>query len=183
VGDFDTSFIIVIISVIVAVGGFVASQLWNIRNRKDSVETALRAKRKEEQDLARDLKEHNERVAEDVKKDMRDHVDQLIGSLKLNLELERSMIYHKIELLEVKVLQDKIDLAEHIKNQNNVNEREQKALEFLQTMAWGPDAKSVPPYMRGEIQTQQHKDEPDIGAFAGEGEGEGEGDNNKEKTD
>jgi len=179
VADFDSSFIIVIISVVVAIGGFITSQLWNARNRKDTLDAAARTKSKEERDLAEDLKEHQERVAEDVKKDMRDHVDQLIGSLKLNLELERSMIYHKIELLEVKVLQDKIDLAEHIKNQNNVNEREQKALEFLQTMAWGPDAKSVPPYMRGEIETQAHKDEPDIGAFAGEGEG----DNSKDKDE
>ena len=50
-------------------------------------------------------------------------------------------------------------------NEKDERARMQKSIEFLQTMAWGADAKSIPPYMLGQEQTQEHRDEADVGAF------------------
>lgn len=174
--DEFTATVLPIISVVVIIVGIVVGWIWQSILRKDrrrmdmqvsaaDVEKAAVEKRKEEQALAKDLKEHNEKVALDVKQNMKDHISQLISTLKQDIELQRSIIYSKIDLVDIKVQQTKIDLVEHIKNYTSLEQRMTRSIEFLQTMAWGPDAKSVPHYMMGEEETEEHKEEAGKGVF------------------
>ena len=129
------------------------------------VERTAREKATAERGLARELAEHSERVALDVKQSMKDHISQLISTLKQDIELQRTLTYAKIDVMDIKIQQTKIDMAEHIKEEKDERVRMQRSIEFLQTMAWGESAKSVPAYMTGEIETQEHKEEPGVGVF------------------
>lgn len=129
------------------------------------IERTAREKATAERGLARELSEHQEKMALDVKQSMKDHISQLIITLKQDIELQRTVIYSQIDKLDVKVQQNKIDLIEHIKDYHSLEQRITRSIEFLQTMAWGPDAKSVPAYMEGKEETEEHKAEPGVGAF------------------
>ena len=96
---------------------------------------------------------------------MKDHVSNLVNTLKSDIEFRQAQTYARIDTIDTKVIQIKIDLMEHIINEKDERARMQKSIEFLQTMAWGADAKSIPPYMLGQEQTQEHRDEADVGAF------------------
>ena len=51
------------------------------------------------------------------------------------------------------------------KDHEDFKKQSKRDLELLQTLAFGGDAKSTPPYIVGEEQTQSHKDEPAKGLF------------------
>ena len=186
--DFDYTYIAVAVA---TVGGVVGTLLFNARNRKDKiietrqtlaadVEKIAREKIKEEQSIARELAVTSQALALDVKQSMKDHIQQLISTLKQDIDFRQAQTYSKIDILDTKLAQIKIDLMEHILDEKDERIRMQRSIEFLQTMAWGADAKSIPPYMTGEVQTQEHKDEPDVGAFSGKGEGEESDDKKKQ---
>jgi len=96
---------------------------------------------------------------------MKDHIQQLISTLKQDIELSRTIVYSKMDAMDNKIAQVKIDLMDHIMRQTDINQREQKSIEFLQTMAWGADAKSIPPWMEGKDTSTEHKEEADKGVF------------------
>ena len=143
-------------------------------NKKFSVLQLARETKIDAQNLAKEVAERNEKVVIDIKDDMKSHISTLISTLKQDIELQRTLIYSKIEILGLKQQQDKIDLLEHIQDEKDELTRMQKSIEFLQTMAWGPDSKSVPDYMFGKEESQEHKDEPSKGAFRDRPEGGGE---------
>lgn len=173
----DTYLLIGIITAVITVAGIMATVYWNARLRKDkivesrqsllaNVESTAREKQKEEQGLAREVARENKALALEVKQDMKDHIDRLIFTLKGDIELARTNTYSKIDGTELKVAQLKIDLMNHIEYEKDEMIRMQRSIDFFQTMQYGPEAKSIPPYITGEEQTQEHKDEPEKGVFA-----------------
>ena len=165
-----------ILGITLTVAAIIGGWIWQSRTRKDKmisdrrsfdfdVERTAREKGIAERGVAKELAEHSEKLALDVKQSMKEHISQLIITLKQDIELQRTIIYSKIDTLDVKIQQNKIDLAEHIKDYHNLEERITHSIEFLQTMAWGPDAKSVPAYMQGEEETEAHRAKPGVGAF------------------
>ncbi len=134
-------------------------------DKKYAVLQLARDTQKDATELAERLAEKNRQIAIEVKQDMKDHISNLVNTLKSDIEFRQAQTYARMDTLDSKVAQVKIDLMEHIINEKDERARMQKSIEFLQTMAWGADAKSIPPYMLGQEQTQEHKDEADVGVF------------------
>ena len=168
---------IYVISIVVAAGGIVATQIWNNKQRKDRVEerremlqhdterTAIE-KSKVERQTADSLSNNAAALALNVKQDMKEHIDRLIVILKQDIELQRVLTYGKIDALDTKVAQVKIDLMQHIIDEKEDRIRMQRSIDFIQTLQFGPEAKSIPAYATGELETQAEKDEPEKGVFA-----------------
>ncbi len=158
-------FVYWLIGTLTAITAVIFTALYLFNSKKYTVLQLARDTKKDADDLASRLAEANEKTAIGVKRDMKDHIGQLVSVLKQDIDFRQAQTYSKIDLIDMRLAQVKIDLMEHIINEKDERSRMQKSIEFLQTMAWGADAKSIPPYMLGQEQTQEHKDEPDIGAF------------------
>ncbi len=169
-----------IITIAVGLAGFIAAQFWNARNRKDKqtsdklvsvaeVEKLAREKVTSERNLARELAEENRKVAMEVRSEGREYINQVIGTMKQDVELARSLIVSRLEVMDLKMQQKMAVSAMEIKNMKNDIARAQKALEFIQTMAYGPDAKSEPAYLTGEEETELHRGEAGKGVFSERG--------------
>ena len=173
----DYNIIFLIVGVIIAAGGVIGTQFYYRTSRKDKVvetrqslqadvEQVARTKFKEEQQLAGALASNAAALALNVKQDMKDHIDRLVVVLKQDVEMQRILTYSKMEGLETRIGQLKIDLMEHILNEKDERIRMQKSIDFFQTMQYGPDAKSIPDYILGEEESEEHKEQPDKGVFA-----------------
>jgi hypothetical protein len=179
-GEYDLIYIIIGIASVV---GVIFGIYYQTRNRKDTVsdkkdkveetraklqrevELTARDKLREEAKTRAELELSAKLLAADVKQNMKEHISQLISTLKQDIELSRSQAYARMDSMDVKIAQNKIDLMEHIMNEKDERARMQKAIDMLQTMNFGSDAKSTPAYMTEEEETQEHKDEPDKGVF------------------
>lgn len=118
-----------------------------------------------EEETADKVRQANIKRADIVKGEMREYINSFASSLVKDSALEHEKMYSKIHENRMMIDQLNKDL-DHYKEYTKGDIRELKhSIEFLQTVAWGPDAKSVPPYMLGEEQSQEHKDLPDAGAF------------------
>jgi hypothetical protein len=180
-GDYDL--FIIIGGVVASAVGVIAGIYYQGRTRKDTVtdkkdkveetraklqrevELTARDKLKEETKTRQDLELSAKLLAADVKQNMKEHIGQLIFTLKQDIELSRSQAYSRMDSMDVKIAQNKIDLMEHILHEKDESIRMQKAIDMLQTMNYGADAKSTPAFMTEEEETQEHKDEPDKGVF------------------
>ena len=173
----DQIIIYSIVGIVIAAVGLVAANIWNSRMQKDTntqsttmmvenIDKAAKEKWREERLLAQEVAQHNKELAMDIKQDMKNHIDSLIRILKGDIELQRVQAYSQIDKLDTKVQQINIDIARHIEEEKNEHIRIQKSIDFLQTMQFGPEAKSTPPYMEGKVETQTKKDEAYKGVFA-----------------
>lgn len=163
--EFDFGILAIGISVVLGIAGFITGQMWAVRNRRDNVERARSEKATTERQLAKELRQESEDEAVSVRAEMRDHIAQLIDTLKQDIALQKEKIQSQMNMREVKIEQIKKDLATHMESQNKINEKTLKTIEFVQTMLWGPEAKSIPPYMLGQEESQDHKDASDVGVF------------------
>jgi len=169
--DYDIIFLIT--GVIIGFSGLVGTLFYNKilrRSNKGSlqleIEEAQRQKTKDEKVTADALASSTALLAQNVKQDMKDHIDRLIKVLKSDIELQRVMTYSKLDQLDSKIGQIKIDLMQHIIDEKDDRTRMQRSIDFIQTMQYGPEAKSIPDYIMGQEETQEHKDEPEKGVFA-----------------
>jgi hypothetical protein len=170
---------------IATVAGVIGTWIYNSRTRKDriletrqtlaaDVEKIAREKIKEEQSIARDLAVTSQALALDVKQSMKDHIQQLISTLKQDIALSAEQAESKIDKLDYRLAQIKIDLMEHILGEKDERVRMQRSIEMLQTMNYGTDAKSEPSFLVGEEETQEHKDLPGEGLYRNKTPGEKE---------
>ena len=179
-GDYDLIYVLIGIASAI---GVIYGIYYQGKNRKDTVidrrdkveetraklqrevELTARDKLREEAKTRAELELSAKLLAADVKQNMKEHIAQLISTLKQDIELSRSLAYSRMDAMDVKIAQNKIDLMEHIIHEKDERIRMQKALDMLQTMNYGVDAKSTPAFMTDEIESQEHKDEPDKGVF------------------
>jgi len=154
---------------IITVAGVLGTWMWNIRTRKDKqaadikalaydVERIAREKSVIERGIAKELAEEAKSKAIEVRQELLEKVGGMFGTLRLEISLMSQKIYSEMHEREAKIDQLRKDY-EDFKKQSK------RDLELLQTLAFGGDAKSTPPYMVGEEQTQAHKDEPSTGMF------------------
>lgn len=173
----DYNSVYLVAGIIIAAAGIIGTNIWNNKSRKErldekrrqqqvDVDSVAREKQREEQSLAKEVLRENKALALEVKQNMKDHVDRLIVTLKQDIELSRVQAYNKMDNIASTTAQLKIDLMEHIEQEKEDKVRMQKSIEFLQTLQFGPEAKSTPEYMKGEEESQEHKDEPEKGVFA-----------------
>ena len=114
---------------------------------------------------AENLQTKTEAIAENVKTSMLAQVNSLLATLRQEIELERTKIYANMSAREVKLDRIIKDFEEFRRHVYTTFREFSKSIERIQTMAWGPDAKSVPAYMMGEVETAEHKEEDDVGVF------------------
>lgn len=69
---------------------------------------------------------------------MKYHIDRLIVILKQDIELQRTMTYSKLDTIDARVAQVKIDLMNHIVQEKDERVRMQRSIDFFQTMQFGP---------------------------------------------
>jgi hypothetical protein len=161
---------------IATIAGVIGTWIYNSRTRKDriietrqtlaaDVEKIAREKIKEEQGIARELAVTSQALALDVKQSMKDHIAQLISTLKQDIALSAEKAESKIDKLDYRLAQIKIDLMEHIMGEKDERIRMQRSIEMLQPMNYGTDAKSEPAFLSGEDETQEHKDKPGEGLY------------------
>jgi hypothetical protein len=169
----DYSVVFLVAGVIIAAGGLIGTLFYSKvlrRSNKGSlqleIEEAQRQKTKDEKVTADALAGSAAALAQNVKQDMKDHIDRLIKIMQSDTEMQRVQTYAKLDSLDTKIAQVKIDLIEHIINEKDDRLRMQRSIDFLQTMNFGPEAKSIPDYMMGEEETEEHKKEAEKGVFA-----------------
>jgi len=173
----DYSIIFVIVGVVIAAGGVIGTQFYYRSARKDKVietrqslladvEQTARDKSKQELSLAKEVAVENKALAATVKQDMKDHIDRLLQILKGEIELANVRAYSKMGEIDSKVMQLKTDLFSHIEQEKEELTRMQRSIDFFQTMQFGPEAKSIPPYITGEERTIEHEQEAYKGVFA-----------------
>jgi len=130
------------------------------------IEEAQRQKLRDEKVTADALASGAEKIALGVRQDMKDHIDRLIVILKGEIELASVRSYAKMGEIDSKVMQLKTDLIQHIEREKEELTRMQRSIDFFQTMQFGPEAKSIPPYLTGEERTPEHEQEAYKGVFA-----------------
>ena len=163
--DYESITITVVLTLLAGLAGGFFAWAFKRGERKDSVEKIRSDKAASERALAKELRTESEAEAIAVRQEMRVHVDQLLDTLRADIALQKEKIQSQMNMREVKIDQIKKDLETFIVSQNKINDKVVKSIEFVQTMLWGPEAKSMPPYMLGQEETQEHKDEPEVGMF------------------
>ena len=163
--DYETTIITIVIALMASIATGFFAWIFRGKERKDSTEKIRTDKSASERALAKELREESEEEAIAVRQEMRDHVTQLLTNLRAEIELAKVKANNLDDKQDIKIEQLAKDFSERNKIQDNINEKTMKAIEFVQTMLWGPEAKSMPPYMLGQEETQEHKDEPEVGMF------------------
>jgi hypothetical protein len=174
-GEYDT-LLGIGITALIGIISIISFHIWNKRNRTDKVqenaqtsqmklEEAYKLKTKDEETTRRELESSAKLLALDVKQNMKEHIQQLITTLKQDIALTGQIAEAKIDKLDYRIAQIKIDLMEHILEEKDERVRVRKSIEMLQTMNYGIDAKSEPAFLTGEDESQAHKDKPSEGLY------------------
>ena len=163
--EYESVVVTIVVALIASVAGGFIAWLFKGKERKDSTEEKAVALDLAKRDTADKLEEKTKRMAEQVKRETMDDVNQLFASLRSEIALETQKIYSIMEKREIKIDQIRKDFEQFRSHLENIIDKLQKSIELIQTMAWGADAKSVLPAMTGEDETSEHKAEPGKGAF------------------
>ena len=145
--DLESISVSVIIGVIAAIAGGFSGWLFRGNERKNAVI-----------ELAEKVEVKRQQIADDVWKRGISHVDNLFKMHESEVALRTQRIYAEMETREAKILQLRKDFDEF-------KTEIKKDMEILQTLAFGIDAKSTPPYIKGETASQEHINEPGTGMF------------------
>jgi len=155
--------------IIITAIGVITVWVWNLRTRKDQqaqsiktlandVERIAREKAIVERQVAKDLADETKAKAIEVRQELLEKVGGMFGTLRAEITLMNQKIFSEMKARESKIDQLRKDFEDY----RNDSKRD---IEMLQTLAFGGDAKSTPPYIMGEEQTQTHKDKPGTGMF------------------
>jgi len=150
----------------VGVGGLLS---WLIKRpeQKSTIEKTRFEKSESERKLAKELRDESIDEARNVRQETREYITNLLAQLRYEIEIAATKLDAAGEKSELKLDQLSKAFYEYKADQNRVNEKLVKSIEFIHTVLLGPGAKSMPAYMTGEEETQAHRDAPDRGAFAG----------------
>jgi hypothetical protein len=106
-------------------------------------------------------------TTEDNKEERRKRIEGILTTLKEDIEKQKIKTQRQIETRESQIDQNRKDFDDFVESQNAINDRTVKAIEFIHTLLFGPEAKSLPSYMLGLEETQEHRDRPEVGMFSG----------------
>ena len=151
----------------VGIGGLLS---WLIKRpeQRTTIERARFEKEESERKLAKDLRDESIDEARNVRQETREYITNLLAQLRYEIEIAATKSSAAGEKSELKLEQLAKAFYEYKNDQNRINEKVVKSIEFIHTVLLGPGAKSLPPYMLGQDETQAHKDKPDVGAFEGD---------------
>ena len=154
-----------IIGIIIAASGIGVGVLFNIVNfiykkNTDSDfyanqrETLARSVLREQEVKAHELKLETEALAKKVRIEMEEFVNRGTLDIRKDMAHNYTLIQDKFDIMKLTI--------EHISD-GLINM--QKAIDLLQQFYWGRDAKSVPPYIMGEDETKEHREQEGHGLF------------------
>jgi len=172
VAEFDA---IYSVAIPIVVGSAIAALGWLMkgRERKDSVEKKAVDKGVIERGMAKELKENAEKIAATVKEETMAAVNQLFATLRSEIKLHDQEIASEMKARDVRINQNRDHFVYFIDNifkefKENILailEKQNKTIEMLQTLSFGPDAHSFPHYIMGEEKTFEDANKPDEGMF------------------
>src|SRR6185436_7021336 len=119
--DYESTTITVILTVIAGLAGGFFAWIFKRGERKDSVEKIRSDKATSERALAKELRTESETEAIAVRQEMREHVGQLLDTLRADIALQKEKIQSQMNMREVKIDQIKKDLETFIVSQNKIN--------------------------------------------------------------
>jgi len=128
----------------------------------DSLAERVKANQAE---TAEKLKTETALIAEKTKTEMQAYVDRQTDDLKKDYGHKFEVVDLKIDAIHeaiANVIQKNADTA--LINAKTAD-RLEKQMDRIQQFEWGRDAKSVPAYLTGDEETQEHKDKPGEGLF------------------
>ena len=110
--DILTILLSIIIVIVISIGLFTFFKLRRMSTSK-SKETLKTAKNKtiSEHDLAKELSEQNKIIALEVREEGREYINKVISIMKQDIDLARSLITSKIEVMDLK-MQQRIEMNE-----------------------------------------------------------------------
>ena len=163
------------VAIPIVVGSAIAALGWLMkgRERKDSVEKKAVDKGVIERGMAKELKENAEKIAATVKEETMAAVNQLFATLRSEIKLHDQEIASEMKARDVRINQNRDHFVYFIDNifkefKENILailEKQNKTIEMLQTLSFGPDAHSFPHYIMGEEKTFEDANKPDEGMF------------------
>ncbi len=141
---FDWNPIYIVVTIGVGIGSFIITTYWNKRNRDDHVKEDRRTLEEDIQNDAIQKYKDDKILAEDLLSKNKQIVESLKEDLKDyidkgDLDSKRELVY-AVKLLE-------------------------KDIAFLQQFIFGKESKSLPAYLKGEIDTPEHYAEEGHGIF------------------
>jgi|SRR6185369_2440209 len=153
------------IGIIIAIGGICVAITSNVINFFYKKKTDYKSYNTQREAIARDVLKEQEVKAKELKLEG----EELAKKVKLSMEefVKRGDLDIRKDMAHnYALIQDKFDIMkltiEHL-NIQFINI--QKSLDLLQQFYWGRDAKSLPPYVLGEEETQEHRVEEGHGIF------------------
>lgn len=114
---------------------------------------------------AEKLQEETEILASRRKKEVEDFVNIRIQTLDSDVNHKIEMIYSKFEVLNVIITNIIRDVATTAKSQAEITDKLEKGMDFMKQFMWGRETKSDAPYLTGDTETQEHKEEVGVGIF------------------
>ena len=170
----ETDIIItLIIAVVAASAGGAIAWLFKRGERKDSVGKIAQEKGVIERGMAKELKDNAEKIAATVKEETMAAVNQLFSTLRSEIKLHDQQVESEMKARDVRINQHKEDFDYFIDNIFKdfkisimaILEKQNKTIEMLQTLYFGPDAHSFPHYIMGEEKTNADDQKPGEGMF------------------
>lgn len=143
----------------------IKSDLQTAKIDKNQVDALAERVKKDQADTADRLEIKTAAIAEKTKKEMETYVDRQTDDLKKDYG-------HRFEVvdLNIKAIHEAIaNVIERNAETALVNaktaDRLEKQMDRIQQFEWGRDAKSEPAFMRGEEETEEHKEKAEEGLF------------------
>lgn len=171
--DFEGIAVTLVVALVSAAAAGAIAYFAKGRERKDSVEKKATDKGIIERGMAKELKENAEKIAATVKEETMQAVNQLFSTLRAEIKLHDQEVEYSMEARDVRIESHKRDFDYFIENVFKdfkisimaILEKQNKTIEMLQTLNFGPDAHSFPHYIYGEEKTAKDAQKKDEGMF------------------
>lgn len=141
------------------------SDLQTARLDKNQVDALADRVKRDQYETAERLRKTTEDIAEKTKKEMEAYVDRQTADLKKDYGHRFEVVDMKIDAVNEAISNVIERNAETALVNAKTAERLEKQMDRIQQFEWGRDSKSEPAFMRGEDETQEHKDKPEEGLF------------------
>jgi ribosomal protein S15P/S13E len=161
----DTTELTLFLSVVVATIGTILGFYYFNRTNKSDRAVLAREKSKEEVILAKELRVEHKNQTLEFKQQIIAEFSLLLDKLKSDLEIQKMNLISEIGMMKRDDKDLRRDLENALNLQQTVNDRMQKTIEFMSQFLWGAGAKSDPAYLSGQVETQEHLNEPPVGMF------------------
>ena len=167
--DFTSGLLIAVIGLMLGLIYFLIDLKYrkktDMRAEKVQVESLAERVKENQAETAEKLRAETALIAQQTRRDMEAYVDRQTQDLKTDYGHKFQVVDLKIDAIHEAIANVIEKNAQTALINSKTAERLEKQMDRIQQFEWGRDAKSVPAFITGEEETQEHKDKPDEGLF------------------